>query len=197
MKKLLFSILCSCFVITSCNNLDLIEQDLTKESAKIIHTERIDTDSNLTRSEVNPAHFVEGYLCKSTTSSLNAEIFVSKDCKESYSYILDANGKVIHLLKFKIDSQIANKVCSFSAYNENNEPIMAGIYDLTKQQIEITQVYGNDSMTRASINAWGCNLTIGVIGGIWSTAAGVVSLGAGFVVGLTYTAMAIAMCDGL
>lgn len=85
----------------------------------------------------------------------------------------------------------------FTAYNEKEEPIMSGVYDTVNSQMEITNIFDNVIETRASVAAWGCGLALGVVGGMWSTAAGMVSAGAGFIVGLSYTAMAIAMCDGL
>lgn len=84
----------------------------------------------------------------------------------------------------------------FTASNEFSEPIISGIYDTVNNQIKITDVYTDGLATKASAAAWG-GLAIGIVGGIWSTAAGTASLGAGFIVGLSYTAMAIAMCDGL
>lgn len=41
------------------------------------------------------------------------------------------------------------------------------------------------------------DLSIGLAGAIWSTAAGMVLAGAVFVVGMPYKAMAITVCDGL
>ncbi len=35
----------------------------------------------------------------------------------------------------------------------------------------------------ASLAAWGCGISIGIVGALWSTAFGMVSAGAGFVVG--------------
>ncbi len=49
----------------------------------------------------------------------------------------------------------------------------------------------------ASLAAWGCGISIGIVGALWSTAFGMVSAGAGFVVGVAYTALAIAACADL
>ena len=49
----------------------------------------------------------------------------------------------------------------------------------------------------ASVAAWGCGLSMGLIGGIWSVGFGMVSAGAGFVVGMMATAAAIEVCSGL
>lgn len=190
MKRLLFLLVLSlCF---SCE-----KQDVTIESGMVntIDVEEIHFEN--TRSEVIQNDCWFGYLCTSETSSLISEIYPSLDETESYSYIVDKQGNVSHLIKFKIDSFVSEGICKFTAYNEKGEPIMSGVYDTVNSQMEITNIFDNVIETRASVAAWGCGLALGVVGGMWSTAAGMVSAGAGFIVGLSYTAMAIAMCDGL
>lgn len=48
-----------------------------------------------------------------------------------------------------------------------------------------------------STAAWGCGISLGIVGGLWSTAAGMVSAGAGFVVGMAWTIAAIKACGDL
>lgn len=194
MRNFLFAILCS-VLFCSCNNRDLTSSVSEGEQVNIIDTELILPTK--TRSEVNSNNIFTGYLCTSESSSLRLEVYPSENNMETYSYMVDKGGNILHLLKFKIDSFVSDGICKFTALNELNEPVMSGVYNTVNSQIEITDIYGNDVVTRASAAAWGCGLAMGIAGGIWSTAAGMVSAGAGFIVGLSYTAMAIAMCDGL
>lgn len=193
MKKLMFSICCSLLLFSSCQNQDVNSNVPEENRVSMINTELISHVG--TRSEVDTDEFSNGYLCTSETSSLRLEVFPNENNQEAFAYMVDKDGVALYLLKFKINSFVSEGVCTFTASNEENEPIMSGVYDTVKNQIEITNIYGNDAISRASLGEWGCGLAMGIAGGIWSTAAGMVSAGAGFLVGLSYTAMAIAMCS--
>lgn len=190
-----FSLLCSLLLFCSCSKQNLNNEISERKNLNVINAELI--ESAETRSEVNSIDFGKGYLCTSETSSLKLEVYPNENNLETSCYMVDNDGNVLHLLKFKIDSFIQDGICNFTASNEFNEPIMSGVYDTVNSKIEINNIYGNDVVTRASVAAWGCGLAMGLVGGVWSTAAGMVSMGAGFVVGMSYTAMAIATCDGL
>jgi len=195
MKNYFFAILCSALLFCSCNNHDLTNSVPERKQINTIDIELIPPTK--TRSEANTNDSLKGYLCTSKSSSLRLEVYPSENNMEAHSYMVDKNGSVLHLLKFKIDSFASDGICKFTALNELNEPGMSGVYDTINSQIEITDIYENNVVTRAAVAMWGCSLSIGIVGAIWSTAAGMVSAGAGFVVGLAYTAMGIAMCDGL
>ena len=156
------------------------------------------TASNTIRNEVNKNSHTEGYLCTSETSSLKSEIYVDPINEETIAYIIGKDDEVVHMLKFQVDFYEAdNKICMFTVYNEFDEPIISGIFDTIHRLSQITQIYNNDTPTRASVAAWGCTLSLGIVGGIWSTAAGMVSAGAGFAVGMAYTVMAMGFCGDL
>lgn len=195
MKKVFFIVLCIVSLCYSCSNQTPIDNVADKKQTKLINTEII--YPSFSRSEVSRGDFKEGYMCTSDSSSLRLEVYPSNNNMETYSYIVDKEGNVSYLLKFKIDSFVSDGVCKFTTYNEFDEPIMSGVYDTVGSHIKITNVYGNDAVSRASAAAWGCGMAMGIAGGIWSTAVGMVSAGVGFVVGLSYTAAAIAICDGL
>lgn len=195
MKKLLFSVCCGMLLFSSCQNQDVNSNIPEENRVSMIDTQLISHFG--TRSEIDTNEFSRGYLCTSETSSLRLEVYPRENNMESYSYIVDKDGNASYLLKFRIDSFVSDGICNFTALNEFDEPIMSGVYDTVGCQIKITEVYGNDAVSRASAAAWGCGLAMGIAGGIWSTAAGMVSAGVGFVVGLSYTAAAIAVCDGL
>ncbi|MDD7455920.1 MAG: hypothetical protein PUK70_06725 [Bacteroidales bacterium] len=139
--------------------------------------------------------FSEGYLCSSPTSDIRAEIFVNSDYDKALANVLAEDGSVAFSVSFVIDSLLTSTSCLFTAYNELNEPVMSGIYNPGEDYIEIIDNYGNDVVTRASARQWVCGIGIGICGGIWSAAFGAVSLGAGFVVGMSFTALSIATCS--
>lgn len=194
MKKMLLAVLCGLFIFSSCKNQDL-NSDIPKVNpANRINAQLISPVS--TRSGVSNDEFTSGYLCTSQTSPLKTEVLVNKNNQEAYTYMLDENGNVVNTMKFKINSFISEGICTFTASDENGEPIMSGVYDTVNNKMKITDIYAKGIATRkASLGNWGCGLCIGIVGGIWSTAAGMVSAGAGFVVGMAYTAMAIGMCS--
>lgn len=153
--------------------------------------------SATTRSSYNLDEYQEAYRCSSETSSLTADIYLSNDEKEAVTLILNADFEPAYYLKFKTEGTDKNNSTIFTALNEFDEPIMSGKYNYENCYFEITDVYGNDVVTRASAASWGCNLSLWACGTIWGTAVGLVSGGAGILVGLAYTAAAVQICDGL
>lgn len=141
--------------------------------------------------------FTEGYHCTSPTSSLDSNIYIDDDRTEVITLILNKENIPAYFLRFKINEKLPDSSVSFTAFNELNEPIMDGLYNDKKSFIEFTRIYGNDVITRASARSWGCNLSLWACGTIWSIAVGSVSMGAGALVGLAYTAAAVQICDGL
>jgi len=162
--------------------------DITLETLKLSAT---------TRSSYGLDENQEAYRCSSKTSSLTADIYLSDDKKEAVTLILNADLDPAYYLKFKTEGTDNNNSTIFTAFNEFDEPIMSGKYNYENCYFEITDVYGNDVVTRASAASWGCSLSLWACGTIWGTAVGMVSGGAGLLVGLAYTAAAVQICDGL
>ncbi|MDH6313075.1 hypothetical protein M2137_001862 [Parabacteroides sp. PFB2-10] len=194
MKKYLFFILAIGVLISSCSNEERGDSS-KKNNLNLIKSEPISTP--LISKSFDSGLYSEAYRCSSEASNVVADIFVDEDHNESVAFLLSSQGDVVHEFHFKVDSYLSDYACEFTGYNELGEPLMSGIFDIENQFMQITDVYGNVVFTKASAAAWGCGLSIGLVGAIWSTAAGMVSAGAGFVVGMSYTAMAIAVCDGL
>lgn len=141
--------------------------------------------------------YKEAYRCSSENSSLIADIYLSEDYKEAVTLILNKELEPAYYLKFKIEGIDDNNVAMFTAFNEFENPIMSGKYSYENCYFEITDVYGNDLVTRASAASWGCNLSLWACGAVWGTAVGMVSMGGGLLVSLAYTAAAVQICDGL
>jgi hypothetical protein len=190
----LFFILTIGFLISSCSN-ENGESNVKKNSLNLIKSESISIP--LITKSFDSHLFSEGYRCSSETSNVVADIFVNNENNESIAFLRSSQGDIIHEFHFKVDLYMSSYACKFTGYNELGDPLMSGIFDIENQFIQITDIYGNIVLTKASAAAWGCGLGIGLAGAIWSTAAGMVSAGAGFAVGLTYTMLAIAACDGL
>lgn len=195
MKNFVCSVFCCFALLCSCSTQEFGSETSNVLKENVVNVQPITAAQ--TRSEVLDGGLQYGYLCTSETSSLRLEVFPSSDNLETLCYMIDSDGEIQRLIYVKVDSYIADGVCRFTMLNEIDEPIASGIYDTLNKQIEVTDIYGNDAITRASAKAWACNMAIGVAGGIWSTAAGMASAGAGFVVGLAYTALAVQVCDGL
>ena len=199
--KLIIATLFVAFACCSCqNDSDLsdssTEQQEVKGTKNDIHLKAI-TPSSTTRADGELPKYTEAYRCSSEKSTLVADIYLSEKYDEAVTIILNKDLEPAYYLKFKMEGTDVDKATKFTAFNEFDEPIMSGKYNETKCYFEITDVYGNDVVTRASAASWGCNLSLWACGTIWSVAAGTASLGAGVVVGLAYTAAAVQICDGL
>ncbi len=187
--------MCSSVIFLGCNDKQDSANERVEAQQNVINAELI--TPNLTRSEIDKDFYTEGYLCTSATSSLKSEIYVDATNQETISYVIGKNGEVAQILKIQVDSYMSDKVCAFTVYDEFDEPIMSGVFDTVNQYSQITNVYGDNVVSRASVAAWGCNISLGLVGAMWSTAFGMVSAGAGFVVGMSYTVMAMAVCGDL
>ena len=139
----------------------------------------------------------EAYHCTSKESPLVADVIIGDDCDKITCVAYNDEGEASFSLNFIINEIDDCGTAYYTAYNELEEPILSAKYNLKVGYMEITEVFVNDIVTRASVAAWGCNISIGLCGAIWSTAFGMVSAGAGFAVGLAYTCMAIEFCSGL
>ncbi|MBR4156102.1 MAG: hypothetical protein IKW30_07160 [Lachnospiraceae bacterium] len=192
--KIIVTLIIALFAISCTNEVKDVVLEQPKQG--LIKTESLNNVPQ-SRGDINLDNYSEGYLCSSDSSSIVAEIYVKDNKEETIAFVLNEKNEAAFCVHFKINSFINENACTFVAYNELEEPLMEGLFDTAKGQIEITSIYENDVLSRASAKAWLCNLSIGIAGGIMSTAAGMASAGAGFVVGLSYTALAVAACDGL
>lgn len=192
MKKIVFMLVLCAMISASCTS---EKETIGVKSVNLIETKPV--YPTITRVDAFEDFCLDGYYCTSEMSPLQSEIYPNEDNTEAYAYIVDDEQNSLSMLKFVINSFESPGVCTFTTYNENNEPILYGIYDSVNCYTEITDINPDFLEGRISVAAWGCNLAIGIVGGIWSTAAGMVSAGAGFVVGLSYTVMAIGFCSGL
>lgn len=127
MKNYFLLFLCITGLICSCNDQDLISSVPERKAVNTIDTELILPIK--TRSEANTNDSLKGYLCTSKSSSLRLDVYPSENNMKAYSYMVDKDGNVLHLLKFKIDSFVSDGICKFTALNELNEPVMSGVYD--------------------------------------------------------------------
>lgn len=191
-KPLLF--ICLGLLTWSCSNDDSITTPDTKQKNEI-NVSKIENPAQ-TRSELLTDSYTEGYLCTSPTSSIAAEIYPQNGGKEVKTFLLNDQNEVGYVVNFKIEEEEEGGALRFTAYNEFAEPLFAGLF-VSGSYIAITNVYGNDVLTRASAAAWGCNIGLWACGTVWSIGFGMVSMGAGVAVGLAYTCLAVAACDGL
>ncbi len=194
MKKrlsILFSF--ALIVFSSCSN-NNEQGSVLSDVYTVIATPAIITEQ--TRSFLGEEQF-EVYHCTSKESPVVADVILSEDPNNIISAMYNNEGEVAFYLNLKISQIDEYGTAHYTAFNEFGEPILSAKYNSEQGYMEITDVFVNDIVTRASVAAWGCNLSIGLCGAIWSTAFGMVSAGAGFAVGLAYTCMAIQFCGDL
>lgn len=91
--------------------------------------------------------------------------------------------------------------CYFTFYDfDTGITLISGYGDYFNDAITVTyynSTYFNGDRQQGTggNKPWLCGMSMGVVGGIWSAAAGLVTLGAGFIVGLGFTALGIWVCN--
>ena len=101
-----------------------------------------------------------------------------------------------------------NLDCNFSFYDfDSGDEILSGYGNFRNNTMTVTSFdysyffYGEREQVPPGQNPgdpkkpWLCGMSMGVVGGIWSAAAGAVTLGAGFIVGMGFTALSIWVCS--
>lgn len=143
--------------------------------------------------EVNANSGAIGYHCTSNTSSVVCDIYPEGDFSEATTVIYN-EGTPSSLIRFHLDPAQPDGSCRFVTYNESYEPLITGIFNQQSGYISFDYIFPDTVQTK-SMFGWACNMSLGTAGLIWSTAAGAVSMGAGFVVGLAFTAFTYWACD--
>lgn len=193
----LFAIALTAVTFASCTNEN---EDIgiasTKQQSNIIDVQEIQADDQ-TRSTLLSEHFTKGYRCTSETSSVTADIYHNEECNETRALLVNNNNEVSLCLIFKEDGTKESGIILFTTYNEEKEPILSGEFNPVEATISITQIHGNDAITRASAASWGCNLGLLAAGAAWSIPAGMISGGLSFAISLAYSVAAIEICDRL
>ena len=83
----------------------------------------------------------------------------------------------------------------FTCYDSNNIPIFKAMVNKRNNTCNVLEIYdGLDGLTARGGN-WGCNVSLGLAGALWSTAFGMVTAGAGFVVAVGWCVLQTWLCS--
>jgi hypothetical protein len=137
---------------------------------------------------------VLGYHCTSSSSDVVCDVYPDLVNSQANATLYDQLGEQIASISFAMEKIQSDGSCKFMTFNELNEPLVSGVYNQLEGYIVFDCLFGNDIVTK-STTGWICNMSLGTAGAIWSAAAGMASLGAGFVVGLAFTAFTYWFCD--
>lgn len=177
----------SCLLFSSCNK----AEPLANDESRVITANPIYSSNDFgTRSDTDTE--IVGYHCSSSSSNIICDIFPDYSNTTANSVLYDSDGYPLTTVSFSLGEIEEDGSCHFITYNRQNEPLLSGIFNEQLGYIIFDSTY--NVATRSSFG-WVCNMSLGTAGLIWSTAAGMVSAGAGFVVGLAYTAFTYWCCD--
>lgn len=85
----------------------------------------------------------------------------------------------------KIDLNTPNEM-PFVCRDNNNIPIFKAVINGDNNTCKVVEIFTGFDQINAGVRNWGCNLSLGLSGIIWSTAAGMAATGAGVVVGIAW-----------
>ncbi|MDL2254941.1 hypothetical protein LJB78_01495, partial [Bacteroidales bacterium OttesenSCG-928-J16] len=104
---------------------------------------------------------------------------------DEYLLFFRDGEEIEHSLIMKVLNIIEDEYIHFECFNLDSTPVFEAEFDFLSQTYTVLAVYDDDDeFLKAAVGgSWGCNLTLGTAGLIWGTAFGMVSAGAGFIVG--------------
>lgn len=178
-------------VFASCDRQDA--SDATERH--IIDVELINNANDMLTKVDTPNHTTIGYHCTSETSDVVCNVFPDEPLNEVVAYLLNENEEVVTVVKFRAGDVQSDGSFEFTAYNELNEPLCTGIFNEELEYMNITDIFGNDVITKALKKSFLCNMSMGTVSVIWGIAVGTVSMGAGALVSLAFTALSSWVCD--
>lgn len=91
------------------------------------------------------------------------------------------NNEITDALIMDIIEMSENELIVFQLSDIEGNPILKAEFDYLNKQYNVLEIYNSSKAAN-----WGCNLSLGAAGLLWSTAFGAVTMGAGFVVGATW-----------
>lgn len=121
----------------------------------------------------------------------NEELVVVRSCLNSNNVMAfhRENGKINNCLivECQLGMNVLSKEIPFVCKDENGIPLFDATLSQETQTFNVTHIFDEMSNVDSSQRNWGCNVSLGLCGALWSTAFGMVTAGAGFVVGIAWT----------
>ena len=100
-----------------------------------------------------------------------------------------------HIFLCAQNAEDALEETMFTCYDSNNIPIFKAMVNKRNNTCNVLEIYdGLDDLTARGGN-WGCNVSLGLAGALWSTAFGMVTAGAGFVVAVGWCVLQTWLCS--
>lgn len=160
---------------------------------------KIDGQSTLDISEFDLSQIHIAHTSDKSFRTLS--VFKDQSYKNQAVFIMKGND-IITAFSVKLEASEDDKIYKYTCYNDMNEPIVSGAYkaDSLIPALMVNHIYNNPMgslATKASVNTWGCNLTMLTVGTFMSVGFGMVTMGAGAAVSVAYSLAAMAICDDL
>lgn len=83
----------------------------------------------------------------------------------------------------------------FTCYDCDKTPIFRAIVDRKNDTCNVIEIYDGLENLLARGGSWGCNMSLGLAGAVWSTAFGMVTAGAGFAVAVGWGVLQTWLCS--
>lgn len=219
MRNVSLVLLSVCLVfVSSCQN-DQVESIVKEAPKSELNHSVVKNDQNLQRSIIDylsPLTKMQGQSTLDISKFDLSQIHIAHASDKSFKTLSVFNGEdysdqavfimkgdeIVTAFTVKLNPLNNSKMSEFICSNDMNEPIMSGIYkgETPVPALMVNQVYNNPLgtlSTKASVNTWGCNLTVLAVGTFMSFSFGMVTAGAGVAVGVAYSLAGMAMCDNL
>lgn len=214
MKAIFFMFLLCCICCLSCSD----EQNTKREEQNVIENKTFEKVSSLELKQQ-----LLDYLnnsVKTRTTFNNAEMNYDLGMQEILRPQIQTFGEEMIVVRSKMDAnnimafykengviencliiecaqnaEDALEETMFTCYDSNNIPIFKAMVNKRNNTCNVLEIYdGLDDLTARGGN-WGCNVSLGLAGALWSTAFGMVTAGAGFVVAVGWCVLQTWLCS--
>lgn len=210
LKYVLCCLCCSCSEIQhDCINSELVEKrpyevvrdvNLQHELLSYLNVAVITRASSVvTAPEENYDLSVQEIYCpQSQTSNEEMVVVRNKNNNNNVMAFYKENGVISNCLiieECKQDFMTSSNETVFLCRDGDNTPIFKAKINEVDHTCNVVEIYSGINKVQSSGRNWGCNLSLGVCGALWSTAFGMVTVGAGFVVGIAWCVFQTWICS--
>lgn len=214
MKTILFMFLLCCICCLSCSDeqntnsaeLNVVEnKTFEKLSSSELREQLLDYLNNSVKTRATFVDVGVDYdlgtqeILRPQMQTASEEMIVvrSKTDANNIMAFYKENGVIENCLIIECDqnAEEALEESMFTCYDSNKTPIFKAVVDKRNNTCNVLEIYDGLDDILARGGSWGCNMSLGLAGALWSTAFGMVTAGAGFVVAVGWCVMQSWLCS--
>lgn len=131
------------------------------------------------------------------TSNVEMVVIRNKTNDNNIMAFYKENGIIENCLVIELIQNTTNltEEMTFICRDIDNTPILKAEVNSKDNTCNVLEIYEGLNNVRSSGRNWGCNVSLGLAGAVWSTAFGMVTVGAGFAVSIGWCMMQTWMCS--